>query len=141
MRVTKRQARKEALSKGYRSNFEFDIAKYLEKLQVPFEYETVALKYTVPETLKTYHPDWLVNGVLYEAKGLFSPADRKKMLFVRDSNPGLVIRLIFQNSQVKIRKGSSTTYADWATKNGMEWCDFRDKRKLQQWFKFKGVIS
>lgn len=135
MKISKRQARKEALSKGYRSNFEYEIAKYLEKLKLDFEYEKERVKYVVPETIKTYTPDWKVNGVLYESKGRFTVVDRKKMLLIRDSNPGLTIRIIFQNSLVKISKASKTTYAEWCEKNHLEWCDFRDKRKLERWFK------
>jgi hypothetical protein len=135
MRISKRQARKEALSKGYRSNFEYDIAKYLTALKVDFEYEKERIKYVVPETTKTYTPDWLINGVLYESKGRFTAVDRKKMLLIRNSNPDLPIRMIFQNSQVRLSKISKTTYAEWCEKNHIEWADWRDKRKIERWFK------
>lgn len=135
MRTTKRQARKEALSLGYRSNFEFEIAKFLMREKIPFEYEKERVKYTVPETIKTYTPDWVVNGVLYESKGRFTAVDRKKMLLIRDSNPGLTIRMIFQNSQVRLSKISKTTYAEWCEKNHIEWADWRDKRKIERWFR------
>lgn len=128
MRISKRKARKEALINGFRSNFEFDIAKYLEKNGVDFKYEVRKLSYIVPETKRTYTPDWQLKGnekIIYESKGRFSSADRKKMLLVRKSNPDIIIRMIFQNPDVRISKASKTTYADWCDKNNIEWCDFR----------------
>lgn len=128
MRISKRKARKEALLHGFRSNFEFEIAKYLERNGVDFGYEELKLSYIVPETKRTYTPDWRINKdtqIVYESKGRFSSADRKKMLLVRKCNPNIIIRMIFQNSSVRISKSSDTTYADWCDKNGIEWCDFR----------------
>ena len=128
MRISKRKARKEALINGYRSNFEFEIAKYLDREGIAFDYEKHKLSYIVPETKRTYTPDWELKGnekIIYESKGRFSGADRKKMLLVRECNPDITIRMIFQNSDVRISKASKTTYADWCDKNGIEWCDFR----------------
>jgi len=137
MRISKRKARKKALIEGFRSNFEHDIAKYLDKNGIDFEYESLKLSYIVPETKHTYTPDWQINhdtSVVYESKGRFSAADRKKMLLVRKHNPNVVIRMIFQNSDVRISKASKTSYADWCNKNQIEWCDFR-KGLPKTWLK------
>ena len=120
--------RKEALAHGFRSKFEYDISKYLKEKGISYEYEKRKLKYTVPETIKSYTPDWQFadqSNVIYESKGRFTGIDRAKMLLVRESNPEITIRMIFQNSSVKISKNSKTTYAAWCDKNGIEWCDFR----------------
>lgn len=125
---TKRKSRKEALAKGFRSNFEYEIAKYFERNGIEYEYEQKRLKFVVPETKRTYTPDWEIKGkqnIVYESKGRFSSADRRKMLLVIKDNPEIKVRMIFQNSTIRISKSSKTTYADWCDKNGIEWCDFR----------------
>lgn len=47
------------------------------------------------------------------------------MLEVIKSNPKIKFRLLFQNANTKIRKGSKMTYGDWCDKYGIEWADFR----------------
>jgi len=58
-----------------------------------------------------------------ETKGRFTLEDRKKHILVRRQHPDLDIRIVFQNPYTKIRKGSKTTYADWASKNGILWAN------------------
>lgn len=123
-----RRARKEAYANGYRSKFELDIAKWFDKNGVKYEYEKCRIKYFVPETVKTYTPDWSLVGqgnILLESKGRFTSCDRKKMLLVIRSNPTLTIRMLFQNASVKLSKTSKTTYGDWCDKNKIEWADWR----------------
>lgn len=122
---------------AFRSKFEQQIADYLTKRNIPFEYEGCKLSYTVPETKRNYIVDWQIGdnkNIIFESKGRLTSADRKKMLLVRDNNPEIVIRFIFMNSDVKIRKGSKTSYADWCRKNNFEFCDFR-KGIPKQWLK------
>ena len=128
MRISKRLARKKALINGFRSNFEYEIAKFLDSRGIPYQYEKLRLHYIVPETKRAYTPDWIINenpDIVYESKGRFTSADRKKMLLVRKANPAVTIRMVFQNSDVRISKSSKTSYADWCNKNGVEWCDWR----------------
>lgn len=40
------------------------------------------------------------------------------MILVKTQYPALDIRFIFSNANAKIAKGSKTTYAMWAAKNG-----------------------
>jgi hypothetical protein len=54
-----------------------------------------------------------------ETKGRWTTIDRKKMKHVLESNPGLDIRIVFQNSNQKISKGSKTTYEAYALKMGI----------------------
>ena len=133
-----RRYRKEAIEKGFRSKFELEIAQWLEKENVTFKYEPCKIKYTVPESVHTYTPDWQINDdsvIFWESKGRLTAADRKKLIHIRESNPNLNVRILLQNSAVKITKKSKTSYADWCDKYGFEWCDFKDKRKLKRWCK------
>lgn len=135
--MSKRQARKGAYAAGYRSVFELRVNTWMkeEGLDIPYEPEKIA--YVVPASNHKYTPDWKVGDVIYEGKGYFAASDRKKMLHIIESNPGLTVRMIFQNAQAKINKRSKTSYADWCDKFGIEWADFRDKEKLLEWLRPK----
>lgn len=102
----------------YRSKFEAKVAKHLKDKKVKFDYESEVLSYTIPESKHRYTPDFtLPNGVVVEAKGRFTPADRKKMSLVKEQNPDRDIRLIFMVDNT-LTKVSKTKYSDWATKRG-----------------------
>lgn len=136
--TSKRQARKGAYAAGYRSVFELKVNTWMkeEGLDIPYEPEKIA--YVVPASNHKYTPDWKVSDVIYEGKGYFAASDRKKMLHIIESNPGLTVRMIFQNAQAKINKRSKTSYADWCDKHNIEWVDFtRDKEKLLEWLRPK----
>lgn len=106
---------------AYRSRLEARIAKWLERNGLDYEYEPLKLNYTIEAT---YTPDFVLpNGVMIEAKGYFRPDDRRKLLAVRKQNPDADIRLAFQNPHNTILKTSTTTYAQWAEKNGFKWCN------------------
>ena len=126
-----RKLSKDVKDAGFRSRFEMHIAEFLDKQGVSYEYEPCKIKYTIPKSYHTYTPDWKIGEIYFESKGKFTAIDRKKILQVRESNPGIDIRLIFQNADVKLRKNSPTSYGKWATKNNFIWYDFRyDKEKL-----------
>ena len=132
-----RKYRQQAKKAGFRSKFEYDIAKYLEKNKISFKYEVCKLTYIVPETKRSYLVDWLIGddpSFIYESKGRFTAADRKKMLLVKQCNPTKTIRMIFMNPSVRITKTSKVTYGDWCDKHGIEWCDWR-KGLPKAWLK------
>lgn len=106
----------------FRSGLERKIADLLSSLGVEYEYERNA----VPYVLKcNYTPDFLLpNGVYLEAKGHLGPEDRRKMIAVKKQNPELDIRFVFQAPHNKIYKGSKTSYAKWAEKNGFLWAHY-----------------
>jgi len=109
---------------GYRSGLEDKIAQQLKKANISVEYETLSIKYTVPAVLRTYTPDFfLPNGIVIESKGRFTAEDRKKHLLIKKLFPELDLRFVFYNSRSTLRKGSSTTYADWCEKNSFLYCD------------------
>lgn len=127
-RFTKRQA---AVKHGYRSGLEEDIDNTLKQRGVNGEYEQHTIAYIKPATHHTYTPDFkLPNGIFVETKGRFVLDDRKKHLLIKQQNPNLDIRFVFQNSKAKIRKGSKTTYADWCVKHGFI---FADKEIPTEW--------
>lgn len=119
-------------SKGsYRSGLEVKVATQLKECGVEAEYETLKIKYLVPQKEHYYKPDFQIpNGIIIETKGRFDLEDRKKHLLVREQHPDLDIRFVFTNSNSKIRKGSPTSYADWCKKNGFQ---FADKVVPKEW--------
>ena len=121
-----------AKSRGYRSGLEDKVATQLKESGISFEYEKEKVKYIVPQSSHTYTPDFVFpnSGLIVETKGLFSLADRKKHLLIKEQHPELDIRFVFSNSKTKIRKGSPTSYGDWATQNGFK---FADKLIPKEW--------
>lgn len=85
-----------------------------------FGYESIKLEYT--KTHK-YVPDFILYNscIVVEAKGLFDLEDRSKMVAVKKAYPDLDIRIVFQNANTKIHKGSKITYGMWAEKHGFKY--------------------
>jgi hypothetical protein len=107
--------------RSYRSKFEGTVGDHLGDKAA---YEPIKLKFTEPAKKRTYTPDFVLeNGIIVETKGLFTGADRNKMLLVRQDNPHLDIRLVFQRASNTISKKSKTTYADWCEANGFQWAE------------------
>lgn len=102
----------------YRSKFEKTVGDVL--LKKGAKYEAERIYYNRPST---YLPDFrLPNGIYIEAKGKFTSSDRGKHLLIRQQNPTVDIRFVFQNPFVRLSKLSKTTYADWCEKHGFLWC-------------------
>lgn len=120
----------------YRSKFEARIGASLNKRGVGVDhYEPTKFGYLVPAARRSYTPDWVLpNGIVVEAKGRLTAADRRKMVLVKDEHPNLDIRFVFQRASNPIRKGSNTTYGDWATANGFPWAE---GDVPEQWLKEK----
>ena len=116
----KRKKRSSPTSK-YRSGFEQTLANQLKRSGVAFEYETVKLEY---QKIATYTPDFILpNGIIIEAKGVWTVEDRAKHLLVREQHPHLDIRMVFMRASNKINKKSKTTYAMWCEKKGIKYAD------------------
>lgn len=108
----------------YRSKLEERVAKQLTQSGLEFSYESLKISYTVPQRPAKYTPDFIVGDMVIEAKGRFrTAADRQKLLLVKEQYPELDLRLVFQNSNLPIYKGSKTTYAQWAESNGFLYAD------------------
>ena len=108
------------LKYGFRSGLEEKVAEYLTSKGMRFSFETLKVPYVKPETKHTYTPDFILdNGIIIETKGRWLLDDRKKHLLIRKQHPHLDIRIIFQNANAKISKGSKTSYANFCEKHGI----------------------
>jgi hypothetical protein len=124
----RKKKKKSSRTSKYRSGFEQTLANQLQRSGVAFEYETIKLEY---QKVATYTPDFILpNGIIIEAKGLWTVEDRTKHLLVREQHPHLDIRLVFMNAFNKIRKGSNTTYARWCEKKNIL---YANKQIPKQW--------
>lgn len=123
----------------FRSGLEVHVAEQLDRLHVAFEYETLVVRYTRPESSHRYTPDFILpNGIIIETKGRFLTKDRQKHLLVKKQNPGLDIRFVFSNPNARISKTSRTTYAMWCEKHGFKY----DKQTIpRKWIKEKKRIK
>lgn len=122
MQYNKRGFRK-ARQKGYRSGLEETIAKQIHKAKHILRYETIKIKW-IDFAIRSYTPDFVLdNGIIIEVKGFWSTGDRRKHLEIHQQHPNLDIRLVFENSSRKIRKGSATSYAKWCEKKDLVYCD------------------
>lgn len=114
------------IESDYRSRLEQRIAKQLEAEGVEFDYETMKVSFEVPARKARYTPDFLPkrSRIIIEAKGYFrTTADRQRLIQVKESNPDLDLRLVFQDASKPIYKGSPTSYGKWAQDHGFPWSD------------------
>lgn len=115
----------------YKSRLEKKIALFLaDPEQV---YENTRLKYDVTHT---YTPDFQIGpNKFIEGKGLFKASDRAKHLYIRKQHPDIKIYFVFGNPNNRLSRASKTTYADWATKHGFDWCGVTEFNKtiLKKW--------
>ena len=132
--MTSRRARFRGIAAGYRSGLEEDISYELSALGIPVVYEKDKVAFEWPKRLASYTPDFRLpkpNGFFYlETKGLWVTTDRQKHVLIKQQHPNLDLRFLFQNARAKLYKGSKTTYADFATKNGFVWAH---KRIPDEW--------
>lgn len=111
---------------GFRSKLEMEINQQLVDSGIKFAYEGPlnVIRYTKPATRHRYLADFLLgNGIIIEAKGMFTSQDRKKHLYIKQQYPDLDIRFVFMNAKNRLSKTSKTTYAKWADNNGFLWAE------------------
>jgi len=121
------QSQKQQVSRGikhgYRSGLEDQCANKIKQFGHEVVYEKTKISYIKPSTAHTYTPDFKIStqdGYFYiESKGRWTTEDRKKHLLIKEQWPDLDLRLVFQNCNTKLYKGSPTTYADFAEKHGL----------------------
>lgn len=108
-----------------RNSFERDLYKQLrahQRKNYEVAYESEKLSYSVP---KDYIPDFVLTfpsgrKIYIEGKGYFRSEDRRKLVAVRDGNPKIDLRIVFQRDQ-KLSKRHVMTYSQWATREGFKW--------------------
>ena len=116
--------RQAAYKYGYRSGLELKVADQIKEAKYPVNYEKETLQYIVPQKNSKYTPDFIFtkksgNTMYIEKKGRWTSTDRQKMKQVLASHPDIDLRIIFQNPNQKISKGSKTTYEMYANKIGI----------------------
>ena len=109
----------------FRSRLEENVSDLLCELGIDYEYESTKVAYQIQHL---YTPDFfLPNKHIYlETKGYWDPADRRKMKAVKEQNPDLDIRMVFQSTFNKISKKSKTTYAKWCERHKIPWTSWHD---------------
>ena len=108
---------------GFRSGLEEKVAEQIQKASNKIRYESVKIKW-VDFAIRSYTPDFILdNGIIIEVKGFWAVSDRKKHVKVKEQHSDLDIRIVFENSKRKIRKGSNTTYGMWCEKNDILFYD------------------
>lgn len=109
---------------GYRSGLEKKTQIDIEDHGIEPNYEATRLEYIQPETRHTYTPDFhLSPHIMIETKGRWTVEDRLKMLYLVEQHPDIDFRMVFQNANQKIKKGSKTSYADYCDKHGIKWAN------------------
>jgi len=107
------------MTSKFRSGLEKDVANLLTELGVTYEYESTKIAYQISHN---YCPDFVLpNGTVLECKGYWDANDRRKVKAVKDQNPDLDLRMIFQAPYNKISKKSKTTYAKWCERHKILW--------------------
>lgn len=120
---TKRKSPSPKRTPKLKSKFEKRFYDEITKRGLDFPYESESLKYSLD---LTYKPDWKVaDGLYLETKGKFDYVERRKLLAVREGNPGTEVRMVFMRNQ-KLGKGSKMTYGEWCDKHGIRWSVFPD---------------
>jgi hypothetical protein len=130
---------------SYRSQAEERFAKVLKDNSIVFKYEYEKLPYEMPAVTKKYLPDFKVGTETYiEFKGYFSGRDRKKLLAVKATNPGIDLRIVFQADNILSSKKTKIKkrYSDWARLHGFpfhvgislpqEWIDEFKEAKIRR---------
>ena len=108
----------------YRSQLEEKVAELLTNLGVTYEYETTKIAYQIAHN---YQPDFiLANGIILECKGYWDSDDRRKIKNVKEQNPDVDVRMVFQSPYNTISKRSKTTYAKWCERHNIPWCTFHE---------------
>lgn len=101
----------------YKSKFEKSVADLFKLKKITVKYEPDKFNYSLD---LTYTPDWKVGDIYIETKGKFDYPERRKILGVLKSNPGIDLRMMFMRNN-KLGKGSKMTYGEWCDKNKVRW--------------------
>lgn len=131
--------RKKKPRKPYRSNYEDNIAHWLEDNGIDFTYETYSYEYQGPVRKNRsrcaecgakelvydgwYTPDFFVGDhLVIEAKGRFTAADRRKIKAVIATVPELRDKLVMMfMCDNKLSRVAKMRYSDWCEQEGIDY--------------------
>jgi hypothetical protein len=108
---------------GWRSGLEERVGASLQaRAPGSWDFEPDSFIWVPVAKTRRYTPDFRITkydgSYMYvETKGRWLRADRQKLLAVVSQHPDLDLRLVFQNPNAKLYKGSPTTYARWCDKH------------------------
>lgn len=111
----------------------------MEEVGLKTKYEPYFIPYIIPTERHKYKPDWVLidnEDFVFEAKGILDPADRKKLLLLKEQYPNKTFYLLFGNAREKLQKNKKRfpiTYGDWADHHGFKWCDFYREGIPEEW--------
>lgn len=125
------QRRSKKLKGRFKSGLEKLFASKMMEAGLGAEYEADRFPFVKKSH---YVPDFKIKENVYiETKGWFAPSDRSKMLSFKEQYPHVRVYLVFGNSNNYLSRNSDTTYGEWATKHGYEWCDISDGIPKKWW--------
>lgn len=87
-----------------RNSFEKEVEKRLKKVSTGFKYESLYVPYTIQSN---YLADFNKGNIIIEVKGQFDQDDRRAMLAVKNQNPHLDIRFVFQKDNYISKQSKS----------------------------------
>jgi hypothetical protein len=142
--------RNKLTASGRRSKFEDTVAGWLDAEGITYQYEPWQLEYQEPlrknlaecgdcgssNLLRTgwYTPDFVLDsGLIIEAKGRFTAADRRKMLAVIEGHPDERIVMLFMRDN-RIHRRSQTYYSDWCMERDI---DYDIGQLKQEWLTYE----
>lgn len=137
--VVAKAGRERRKMKGKKTKFrsKFEEQFWLDNhTKINLRYEPFRINYSVVEE-RSYLPDFVYTDpflktnpyTVYEVKGWWRPSDRKKMKFLKMSNPGLRIVMVFQKDNY-LTKSKKAKYSDWCIKNQIDYVIGTDLTKI-----------
>jgi len=118
-----------------RSKLEQTFGQILDDNKITYEYESVKLAYTVPESQHVYTVDWSFPDkyILIETKGYLSDyQERRKYVLLKEQHPDLDLRFVFDNPK-KLCGGTKMTHGAWAEKYDFKYCSIKDIETIKNW--------
>ena len=123
MKKNQSQPKPAAGDVNYRSKFEKSVGEFLGTRAV---HEPERINFIQPSKQRFYIPDFKTQNDIYiECKGRWVAADRFKHVWLREQHPDKRIVIVFQDASGRLSKRSKTTYGEWATKQKLEWYDWK----------------
>jgi hypothetical protein len=113
---------------------EVRFAAKLNSASIPFKYEDDQFVYQYKP--QKYTVDFSVRkadgtDTYFEYKGKLDSVARKKLRAIKESNPGMDLRLVFEKPNNKLYRGAKMRYWEWAERHGFRWYDCRDISKIK----------